>query len=131
MSSPINFIPGFEAVPTPSPNNRLWQYLQSQDPSVFQDIARNSSPEVLEILGYNIRSLLGSLPSDQFGVQIITNRESLAKMLSGAMMGGYFLRVMEQRLALEQSLGSSSAAVPSSQPPTPDQPPTAEGGSAQ
>jgi hypothetical protein len=56
------------------------------------------------------------LPSDQFGVQIITNRESLAKMLSGAMMGGYFLRVMEQRLALEQSLGSSPASDSSSQP---------------
>ncbi|MGY2977183.1 hypothetical protein ACVWY9_000201 [Thermostichus sp. OS-CIW-31] len=120
MASPLNFIPGFEAVQTPSPDNRLWQYLQSQDPSVFQDIARNSSPEVLEILGHNIRSLVGSLPSDQFGVQIITNRESLAKMLSGAMMGGYFLRVMEQRLALEQSLGSAS------QPASADQPSPAE-----
>ncbi|MFS8867391.1 MULTISPECIES: DUF760 domain-containing protein [unclassified Synechococcus] len=132
MSSPINFIPGFEAVPTPSPNNRLWQYLQSQDPSVFQDIARNSSPEVLEILGYNIRSLLGSLPSDQFGVQIVTNRESLAKMLSGAMMGGYFLRVMEQRLALEQSLGNSPPAIDASQPSNnAEQPSPREGESAQ
>ncbi len=117
MSSPINFIPGFEAVQSPSPDNRLWQYLQTQDPDIFQDIARNSSPEVLEILGHNIRSLVGSLPPEQFGVQIVTNRESLAKMLSGAMMGGYFLRVMEQRLALEQSLGNSStpATPPQSQ----------------
>jgi hypothetical protein len=41
-------------------------------------------------------------------------------MLSGAMMGGYFLRVMEQRLALEQSLGSAS------QPASADQPSPAE-----
>ncbi|MEN9203880.1 MAG: DUF760 domain-containing protein [Thermostichus sp. DG_1_6_bins_120] len=116
MSSPMNFIPGFEAVQTPSPDNRLWQYLQAQDPNIFQDIARNSSPEVLEILGHNIRSLVGALPPEQFGVQVITNRESLAKMLSGAMMGGYFLRVMEQRFALEQALGNPSAPGVAAQP---------------
>ncbi len=118
MSSPINFIPGFEAVQSPSPDNQLWQYLQTQDPDIFQDIARNSSPEVLEILGHNIRSLVGGLPPEQFGVQIVTNRESLAKMLSGAMMGGYFLRVMEQRLALEQSLGNPPTPATSSQSPS-------------
>lgn len=111
MSSPINFIPGFEAVHSPSPDNQLWQYLQNQDPEIFQDIARNSSPEVLEILSHNIRSLVGSLPPEQFGVQVITSRESLAKMLSGAMMGGYFLRVMEQRLALERALGNSPTST--------------------
>lgn len=111
MSSPINFIPGFEAVQSPSPDNQLWQYLQTQDPDIFQDIARNSSPEVLEILGHNIRSLVGGLPPEHFGVQVVTNRESLAKMLSGAMMGGYFLRVMEERLALEQALGHPPTSV--------------------
>ncbi|MEN9231437.1 MAG: DUF760 domain-containing protein [Thermostichus sp. DG02_5_bins_236] len=116
MSSPMNFIPGFEAVQSPSPDNQLWQYLQTQDPDIFQDIARNSSPEVLEILGHNIRSLVGALPPEQFGVQVITNRESLAKMISGAMMGGYFLRVMEQRLALEQALGNSPTPVAPAQP---------------
>ncbi|MGQ9837954.1 MAG: DUF760 domain-containing protein [Cyanobacteriota bacterium] len=122
MSSPINFIPGFEAVQSPSPNNRLWQYLQTQDPNVFQDIARNSSPEVLEILSHNIRSLVGALPPEQFGVQVVTSRESLAKMLSGAMMGGYFLRVMEQRLALEQALGNSPASISVAPAQAPAQP---------
>ncbi|MDX2270567.1 MAG: DUF760 domain-containing protein [Cyanobacteriota bacterium] len=109
MANPINFLPGFEGLQAPSTENTLWEYLQAQDPQVFQDIAQSSSPEVLEILGHNIRSLVGALPPEQFGVQIVTNRESLAKMLSGAMMGGYFLRVMEQRLHLEQAMGQAPA----------------------
>jgi predicted esterase YcpF (UPF0227 family) len=104
MSSPINFLPGFESIQSPGSENALWQYLQSQSPETFQNLAQSSSPEVLEILGHNIRSLIGSLPPEQFGVQIVTNRESLARMISGAMMGGYFLRVMEQRLQLEQAM---------------------------
>ncbi len=112
MQSPIHSIPGFEGTLTPNPNNKLWAYLQSQSPETFQTILDSSSPEVTEILGHNIRSLLGNLPSDQFGVQIVTNRESLAKMLSGAMMGGYFLRVMEQRLQLEKSMIQSDSDQP-------------------
>lgn len=104
MSSPINYIPGFEAVHTLNDENALWQYLQSQSPETFQEVAQSSSSEVLEILGHNIRSIVGGLPPEQFGVQIVTNRESLAKLLSNAMMGGYMLRVMEQRHQLEKAL---------------------------
>ena len=103
--NPINAFPGFEgAQASPSPDNALWQYMQAQSPETFQDIAKTSSPEVMEILSHNIRGLVGNLPPDQFGVQIVTNRENLARMLSGAMMGGYFLKTLEQRLALEQAL---------------------------
>lgn len=105
MPNPINYIPGFEGVQIPSQDNALWQYLQSQSPETFQEMAQASSPEVLEILGYNIRNIVGGLPPEQFGVQVVTNRENLAKMLSSAMMGGYLLRVMEQRHQLEASLG--------------------------
>ncbi|MEN9206427.1 MAG: DUF760 domain-containing protein [Thermostichales cyanobacterium SZTDM-1c_bins_54] len=115
MSNPMNFLPGFEGIPTPGPENALWHYLQSQSPEVFQEVAQASSPEVLEVLGYNIRSLLGSLPGDQFGVQIVTNRENLARLLSGAMMGGYFLRVMEQRHQLERSLKAEETQKSESQ----------------
>jgi hypothetical protein len=79
-------------------------YLQNQDPHTFQEVAQSSSSEVTEILGYNIRQLVGNLPPDQFGVQVVTSREGLAKMLSGAMMSGYFLRAMEQRMQLEKAL---------------------------
>jgi hypothetical protein len=104
MSNPMQFLPGFEGIATPAPDNALWNYLQKQSPEVFQEVTQSSSPEVLEVLAYNIRSLLGSLPGDQFGVQIVTNRENLARLISGAMMGGYFLRVMEQRHQLERTL---------------------------
>ncbi len=107
MSNPINFLPGFESISMPSEDNALWQYLQTQDPQTFQDIAQSSSSEVMEILGHNIRNLVGALPPDQFGVQVVTNRESLAKMLSSAMIGGYMLRTMEQRLELEKAVQGS------------------------
>lgn len=104
MANSINYMPGFEGIQTPNQENALWQYLQSQAPETFQEVAQSSSSEVLEILGYNIRNMMGGLPPEQFGVQVVTNRESLAKMLSSAMMGGYMLRVMEQRHQLEQAL---------------------------
>ncbi len=107
MSNPVNFLPGFESIQTPGADNALWQYLQAQDPKLFHEMAQASSPEVMEIFGYNIRALIGSLPPDQFGVQVVTSREGLAKMLSSAMIGGYLLRVMEQRLDLEKVVSGS------------------------
>ncbi|MEM9154225.1 MAG: DUF760 domain-containing protein [Cyanobacteria bacterium J06642_2] len=106
--NPTNYLPGFEGTQAPGPDNELWQYMQSQAPETFQNIAKSSSPEVMEILSHNIRSLVGNLPPDQFGVQIVTNRENLARMLSGAMMGGYFLKTLEQRLALEQAMAGKT-----------------------
>lgn len=86
-------------------------------------MADESSPEVLEILGHNIRNLLGGLPPEQFGVQVMTSREGLAKMLSSAMMGGYLLRSIEHRLDLEKRLSFSLASTTlSSQAEGPEQP---------
>lgn len=111
MAQDLSYLPGFEGIQIPTSENRLWSYLQSQSPELFQDITQSSSADVREILSFNLRSLLGSLPPDQFGVQIVTSREGLAKMLSGAMLGGYFLRAMEQRMQLEQSLISESRST--------------------
>lgn len=108
MANSINSMPGFEGIQTPDQDNALWHYLQSQSPEVFQEVAQSSSSEVLEILGYNIRNMMGGLPPEQFGVQVVTNRESLGKMLSNAMLGGYMLRVMEQRHQLEQALAGAT-----------------------
>jgi len=44
------------------------------------------------------------LPSENFSVQVVTNRENLAGLLASAMMTGYFLRQMEQRKELEESI---------------------------
>jgi hypothetical protein len=48
--------------------------------------------------------LLGMLPGEQFEVKVQTSRENLAGLLASAMMTGYFLRQMEQRMELEASL---------------------------
>jgi hypothetical protein len=52
---------------------------------------------------------VGVLPSETFNVQITTDRENLAGLLASAMMTGYFLRRMEQRMELESSIKGSSS----------------------
>jgi hypothetical protein len=41
------------------------------------------------------------VPTEHFHVQITTDRDNLAGLLASAMMTGYFLRQMEQRMQLE------------------------------
>jgi hypothetical protein len=41
------------------------------------------------------------LPGESFNVQVTTDRDNLAGLLASAMMTGYFLRQMEQRMQLE------------------------------
>ncbi len=41
------------------------------------------------------------LPPDHFNIQITTDRDNLAGLLASAMMTGYFLRQMEQRMELD------------------------------
>lgn len=81
--------------------NPLLQYLQHQSPEVLSRVAKSASPEIKEIISQNVQGLLGVLPSDHFNVQIVTNRENLAGLLASAMMTGYFLRQMEQRMELD------------------------------
>ena len=44
------------------------------------------------------------LPGEQFEVKIQASRDNLAGLLASAMMTGYFLRQMEQRMELETAL---------------------------
>ncbi|MEB3262611.1 MAG: DUF760 domain-containing protein [Cyanobacteriota bacterium] len=87
--------------------NALIQYLQEQTPDDLQRVARSASPEIQDIIRHNVQGLLGMLPSEQFDVKIQTTRENLAGLLASAMMTGYFLRQMEQRMELDSSLISS------------------------
>jgi hypothetical protein len=48
------------------------------------------------------------LPGEQFDVKIQTSRDNLAGLLASAMMTGYFLRQMEQRMELEGALLGTS-----------------------
>ena len=84
--------------------NDLIKYLQEQSPDVLQRVARSASPDIQEIIRHNVQGLLGLLPGEQFEVKIQTSRDNLAGLLASAMMTGYFLRQMEQRKELEETL---------------------------
>jgi hypothetical protein len=87
--------------------NQLLNYLQHQSPDVLSRVAKSASPEIQQIISQNVQGLVGMLPSENFNVQITTDRENLAGLLASAMMTGYFLRQMEQRMELEETLSNS------------------------
>jgi hypothetical protein len=87
--------------------NQLLQYLQHQPPEVLSRVAQSVGPEIKQIISHNVQGLVGVLPSDGFNVQVTTDRENLAGLLASAMMTGYFLRQMEQRMEMEVSLMGS------------------------
>jgi hypothetical protein len=84
--------------------NELIRYLQEQSPDVLQRVARSAGPDIQEIIRHNVQSLLGLLPGEQFEVKIQTSRDNMAGLLASAMLTGYFLRQMEQRMEMESSL---------------------------
>lgn len=81
--------------------NQLLKYLQHQSPEVLTRVAQSVSGEIKQIIAQNVQGLIGVLPADGFNVQVTTDRENLAGLLASAMMTGYFLRQMEQRMELE------------------------------
>ncbi|MDB9315131.1 DUF760 domain-containing protein [Spirulina sp. CS-785/01] len=89
--------------------NILLQYLKQQKPEVLEQIAQSASPEVKQIISQNVQGLVGMLPSEDFNVQIVTDRENMANLLASAMMTGYFLRRMEQRMELDANLGNTNS----------------------
>ena len=90
-------------------SNALIQYLQDQSPDVLQRVAKSASNDIQDIIRHNVQGLLGMLPGEQFEVKVTASRDNLASLLASAMMTGYFLRQMEQRKELEESLFSDEA----------------------
>ena len=84
--------------------NAVIQYLQDQPADVLQRVAKSASPEIQEIIRHNVQGLLGMLPGEQFEVKVTSSKDNLASLLASAMMTGYFLRQMEQRKQLEETL---------------------------
>lgn len=82
----------------------LWQYVQSLSPETIAQLSKPSSHEVLKVMERTIVEMLGSLPSGNFGVTITTSRDHLSRLLASAMINGYFLHNVEQRMAFEKSL---------------------------
>jgi CheY-specific phosphatase CheX len=91
-------------------SNPLLSYLQNQSPDVLARVAKSVSSDIKQIISHNVQGLVGVLPSEAFNVQITTDRDNLAGLLASAMMTGYFLRQMEQRMELEATLSSSFSA---------------------
>ncbi|WP_373478564.1 DUF760 domain-containing protein [Geminocystis sp.] len=85
-------------------NNNFLDYLQSLNPETINQLSKPQSQEVFQVMERNIMGMLGTLPSEHFGVMINTNRENLGRLLASAMMSGYFLRNAEQRMDFEKSL---------------------------
>ncbi len=84
--------------------NALVQYLQEQSPDVLQRVAKSASPDIQDIIRHNVQGLLGMLPGEQFEVKVTSSKDQFASLLASAMMTGYFLRQMEQRKELEESI---------------------------
>ena len=105
QSTPEMFNPEFPTTDSESiSGNSLIQYLQEQSPDVLQRVARSASGDIQDIIRHNVQGLLGMLPGEQFEVKIQASRDNLAGLLASAMMTGYFLRQMEQRMELESTL---------------------------
>ena len=85
-------------------SNALIQYLQDQSPDVLLRVAKSASSDIQDIIRHNVQGLLGMMPGEQFEVKVTSSRDQLASLLASAMMTGYFLRQMEQRKELEESL---------------------------
>ncbi|HLO89394.1 MAG TPA: DUF760 domain-containing protein [Nostocaceae cyanobacterium] len=85
-------------------NNKLWQYVQSLTPEMVAQLSQPHSPEVLQVIQKAIVSMLGNLPHDKYSSVISTSRDELGKLLGSAMVDGYFLRNVEQRLEMEKNL---------------------------
>ena len=92
--------------------NTLIQYLQEQHPETLAWVAQSASPEIKEIITQNIQGLVGMLPSEEFHIQISTDRENLGNLLASAMMTGYFLGQMENRKNLESTFNQSESLKP-------------------
>ncbi|HEY9705877.1 MAG TPA: DUF760 domain-containing protein [Allocoleopsis sp.] len=84
--------------------NHLWQYLETMSPDTIAQLSKPSSPEVFQVMERNIVGMLGGLPPEHFGVSITTSRENLGRLLASAMISGYFLHNVEQRMAFEKAL---------------------------
>lgn len=98
--------------PEEAQGNPLLKYLQNQSPEVLARVAKSASPEIKQIISQNVQGLVGVLPSEAFTMQVTTDRENLAGLLASAMMTGYFLRQMEQRMELDAGLASSFSVNP-------------------
>jgi hypothetical protein len=93
----------------PNNGNSLLEYIQTLPLETISQLS-TPDPEVRQMMEYHLAGLLGTLPSQHFGITITTNRQNLGYLLAAAMMNGYFLRNAQQRMRLEQALPAGEVA---------------------
>ncbi len=96
----------FEIQDPNAANNPLLAYLKNQSPEALEQVAKNVSPEIRQIINHNIQGLVGMLPPNQFQVAVTTSHENLANLLGSAMMTGYFLSQMETRMQMDAAFNT-------------------------
>lgn len=82
--------------------NRLQKYIQNTSMKDMAQFAKDINPEVKQMIGMNVQALLGYLPASEFQTTIMTSKEGLQNLLASAMLTGYFMHTMEQRMILDQ-----------------------------
>lgn len=84
--------------------NRLHRYIQSCSVQDMAKLAAEINPEVKQMIGMNVQALLGYLPSADFNTTISASKENMQSLLASAMLTGYFLHAMENRMMMENLL---------------------------
>ncbi|MBT9543917.1 MAG: DUF760 domain-containing protein [Candidatus Sericytochromatia bacterium] len=96
-------IPSDDSTPG-SEGNRLHRYIQSCSVQDMAKLAAEINPEVKQMIGMNVQALLGYLPSADFNTTISASKENMQSLLASAMLTGYFLHAMENRMMMENLL---------------------------
>lgn len=81
--------------------NRLYKYIQSQSSQDMARLATEIPPEVKQIVAANVQTLLGYLPPQEFSTTVMASKENLQNLLASAMLTGYFMHAMENRMVMD------------------------------
>jgi hypothetical protein len=80
-------------------------------------MATEINPDVKQVIGMNVQALLGYLPASEFTTTISTGKEHMQSLLASAMLTGYFLHAMENRMLMEEVFQEPQTERPSSESP--------------
>ncbi|MFW6296762.1 MAG: DUF760 domain-containing protein [Halothece sp.] len=99
MNSSSNHLP--ESFAKSLKDNILANYIESLTPETVAKLHK-PTPEVAKTMDRQLRELVGNLPSENFEMEIETDKEDLARLMASSMLFGYFLHSAQERMALEK-----------------------------
>ncbi len=86
---------------SPHQPNPLHEYIQSQSMQDMARLASEISPQVKQIIAGNVQALLGHLSGQEFQTTVAADKGSFQNLLASAMVTGYFMHAMENRMKME------------------------------